>query len=332
MLKRKKSAEGRPIALILGAGASRGVSYALSRPILSPLDGDFFELLQRLRPSERDADAINKLIAHALKEPVERFWDSMERMFYTLHLRAEIHQMLFEEPSEYGSPKQVLGRFARAIQALLRTAHGKKTCSHHVQLFRNLKWLDAIVTFNYDLVPERALRALHSKTKFGEWLYGFGSRPRDSREVPDLYKLHGSVNWEPDFKRGYVWARQNSWKDFDSQPGYRAHGPAFPILLPHWDKKVEKKPWRTIWQLAAEHLRQTSSLIIWGYSLPLTDLKAQALVKICLTPADSILKNVCVIDPNRETRTRWRTLFLRQKFWQYEKIEDFLETPPDWWL
>lgn len=295
---------------------------------MSPLDGDFFELLQRLRPSEKDAEAKKKLIQYALDEPVERLWDSMERMFYTIHLRAEIHQKLFGEPSEYGSSEQVLDTFARAIQALLRAAHGKDTCAHHVEMFRKLESTDAVLTFNYDLVPERALRELHSHTRFGEWLYGFGEK---TENVPYLYKLHGSVNWEPDFRRGHVWATQTSWRDFDSQPGYRAHGPAFPILLPFWDKKIEKEPWRTIWQLAGLHLRNTSSLVIWGYSLPLTDLKAQALLRTCLSPKDSVLRNVSVVDPNKEIRLRWRSLFLKQRFWQYEKIEDFLRNPPDWW-
>ncbi|MEE8201009.1 MAG: hypothetical protein V3R29_07545, partial [Candidatus Acidoferrales bacterium] len=120
-------------------------------------------------------------------------------------------------------------------------------------------------------------------------------------------------------------------KDFDRQPGYLAHGPAVPILLPVWDKKVEKEPWRTIWQLAANCLRQAKSLIIWGYSLPLTDLKAQALFRVCLCAEDSVLENVCVIDPNGDTRARWRSSFLKQRFWPYEKIHDFLEKPPEWW-
>jgi hypothetical protein len=214
------------------------------------------------------------------------------------------------------------------MQAVLRSAHGKETCCHHVELFRNLKSPDAILTFNYDLVPERAMRALHSQTRFGEWLYGFG---RSSEKVAPLYKLHGSVNWEPDFRRGRVWAREKSWADFDSQPGYRARGPAFPILLPYWDKKIEQEPWRTIWQLAGHQLEDTSSLVIWGYSLPLTDLKAQALLRICTAPGHSKLANVCVIDPSKETRNRWRALFLKQRFWQYENIVQFLGAPPDWW-
>jgi hypothetical protein len=34
--------------LVLGAGASRAVSYAHQGEMLSPLDSDFFDLLQRL--------------------------------------------------------------------------------------------------------------------------------------------------------------------------------------------------------------------------------------------------------------------------------------------
>jgi hypothetical protein len=41
------------VTLVLGAGASRGVSYAHQGRIPSPLDGDFFDLLQRLElPAE----------------------------------------------------------------------------------------------------------------------------------------------------------------------------------------------------------------------------------------------------------------------------------------
>ena len=39
-----------PLSVILGAGASRSVHYRKGR-LPSPLDKDFFELLQRLRPS-----------------------------------------------------------------------------------------------------------------------------------------------------------------------------------------------------------------------------------------------------------------------------------------
>lgn len=118
---------------------------------------------------------------------------------------------------------------------------------------------------------------------------------------------------------------QKSWADFDKQPGYLAKGPDFPILLPYWDKKIEEAPWRDIWQKAASQLRKTTTLIIWGYSLPLTDLKARELLQLSLLSELSALKHVCVIDLSKDVRDRWRSTFLRQQFWQYETIEEFFE-------
>jgi hypothetical protein len=54
------------ITLVLGAGASRAVSYASKRRILSPLDCDFFELLQKIDPASKDEPAVTELIAWIL--------------------------------------------------------------------------------------------------------------------------------------------------------------------------------------------------------------------------------------------------------------------------
>jgi hypothetical protein len=65
-------------------------------------------------------------------------------------------------------------------------------------------------------------------------------------------------------------------------------------------------------------------VIIWGYSLPATDLKARELLRISLLRRDSNV-NVCVIDPSGESRDRWRGMFLRRRFWHCESIEQFFD-------
>jgi hypothetical protein len=47
-----------PRAVVLGAGASRSVSYAHEREQPSPLDSDFFDLLNRLEPHTEDIAAV----------------------------------------------------------------------------------------------------------------------------------------------------------------------------------------------------------------------------------------------------------------------------------
>jgi hypothetical protein len=101
--------------------------------------------------------------------------------------------------------------------------------------------------------------------------------------------------------------------------------------LPYWDKRIEKKPWKAIWLRAAQQLRRTRQLIVWGYSLPLTDLKARELLRLSFSPEVSVLTGVCVIDPNAEASQRWRRIFLNQRFWTYGSIQEFFKDPPDWY-
>ena len=316
--------------LLLGAGASRGVSYASKRSIPSLLDTDFFELLQRVEPREKDETAVSELIQWIIGagDPV---WSSLERAFYTLHMQARMSEVLFPHERTEATVERLLRCFTRSIDALLRAAHGTQTCDYHARLLGNLRSSDAVLTFNYDLVAERGLKQLPSIPEFGRWVYGFDRRPEGDSRAPILYKLHGSVNWTLREGNHNFEVRQRSWEDFDEEPGYRAHssGPLFAIMLPYWDKKVEEQPWSRIWKQAATHLYKTSRLIVWGYSLPQTDLKALELLKLSL--GRGCLEDLCVIDPSAEVRTRWRAMFHKHKFWPYAKIEEFFEHPPPWW-
>ena len=312
--------------LVLGARASRSVKYDSERPMMpSPLDSDFFELLQRIRPKKgsKDAAAVESLIRAVLNYTDEPLWNSMEKMFYTLHLRAVMRETLFPKSGGPSISEKLVSDFTRGVQALLRAAHMTNTSEHHVGLFQRLRPGDAIITFNYDLVPERALKQnLENTTEFGSWLYGFnGETDSVSEDLPRLYKLHGSVNWKAD-REARIIVKQKAWQDFDAKPGYT--GDPFSILLPFWDKKVEVSPWQAIWRKAAAHLRRTRGLIIWGYLLPLTDLKARELFRLSLR-SEAPLKSVCVIDPAPEVRNRWRAAFIKQEFRQYPNIDEFLE-------
>ncbi len=317
----------RRTTLLLGAGASRGVSYADKRSIQSPLDSDFFELLQKVEAKEKDEAAVSELIQWILAAD-NPIWNSMERTFYTLYLRARMQEVLFPAEPLEGSVERLLNCFTRAVDTLLRKAHGTQSCEHHVKLVERMKSSDTVVTFNYDLVVERTLKELPSMPSFGSWIYGFASKPDNAEKVPALYKLHGSVNWIYKDGSGTFKVRQEKWSDFDDEPGYRSHS-GFAIMLPYWDKKIEEQPWSDIWARAAARLHKSSRLIVWGYSLPLTDLKALELMKLSL--GRGCLEDVCVIDPSGEIRTRWRAMFPRQRFWPYENVEEFLVNPPTWW-
>jgi len=332
-------------AIVLGAGASRGVSYAppgqASRrsgsplkkppPIPSPLDRDFFDLLQRIKPGDHDGPAMRTVIKEVQLLPFEH-WQSMERAFYTLQLRAYLGEKL--RGTATGVDEKIIKDFARCVQVLLRDAHAMRTCLNHKALFGPLHGDDTIISFNYDLVPERAIKSVAKRRKvpFGTWMYGLGS-DGSKHDLPLMLKLHGSSNWRMSKARDSnpISVRTKSWDDLDESPGYRGHrgvGTHFPIFLPFWDKRIEEEPWLSLWQTAFRRLRSAESLLVWGYSLPLTDLKSRILFEIGM--GDRAI-NLCVVDPDPESRRRWRELLPKADFIQYDRIEEFLNSPPMWW-
>src|SRR5208337_3392097 len=202
------------VTVILGAGASRDVSYAgggegcvggdLGPKMPSPLDSDFFDLLQQLEAQMKDGaakEAMKRIVERVLSWRGDPLWKSMEKMFYSLHVSAVLEQKLFG-PKLPDPARKLANDFLLSIRALLNEAHGTRVCNNHHMLLQNLFLAnDAIITFNYDFVAERML-AGHPGTKhlpgrpFGDWFYGLSDRPENApNEAPTLYKLHGSLNW-----------------------------------------------------------------------------------------------------------------------------------------
>jgi hypothetical protein len=329
-IRKQKNSDDLATAAVLGAGASRSVSYANEREQPSPLDSDFFDLLKRLEPRSDDAGAVQFVRAQIETLPLD-YRRSMERSFYTLQLRAYMAEKLKASQNSGPSDDEVVANFARCIQALLRSAHGKEFCKNHNAFLSPLGRDDTVISFNYDLVIERAISKIASTrgANFGEWVYGLKNKPVDY-DLPTILKLHGSSNWRLPVEKK-IQVLTTDWGDFDDSPGYRGHkgtGTIFPIFLPFWDKRIERSPWRQLWSDCLARLERVGTLLVWGYSLPQTDIKAQQLFTLGLGGRRFRL---CVIDPANATRARWREMFPQALYWEYNNIHDFLKHAPSWW-
>jgi hypothetical protein len=317
----------RNTVVVLGAGASRSVSYARQGGNLSPLDSDFFDLLRRLQHLESNQEQARQWILEALPSIAEGQRRSLERAFYTLHLRALMAAKLKVHVGY--SIEDVVLRFVTSIDATLRAAHGTKTCDNHVAMFNALARSDAILTFNYDLVAERALRSSVGQPQdvFDPKIYGFASD--GNYGGPVLLKLHGSSNWILDKSEFQV--RTKTWSAFDDSPNYRAalggNGTKFAVFLPFWEKRVEAKPWLLLWKRAFSALKHVDRLIVWGYSLPPTDVRTELLFELGVGKRSI---DLCLIDPSEQTRARWRALIPAARLWQYGHILEYLTDGPEW--
>lgn len=316
--------------VVLGAGASRSVSYAHLGRSLSPLDTDFVDLLDRLDGLATNQETARRWVLQHIGQLPDSYRHSLEKSFYSLHLRALMAKHLAIDGE---SPEStVVKNFVTSIDATLRAAHGKSICERHSKMLGALDHGDAIVSFNYDLVAERALldsRADSASGEFGPWVYGLEAAP-ETYALPVLLKLHGSSNWR--LTKDAFDVRTQSWSEFYESPGYRAAiGGAkisFAVFLPFWEKRVEQQPWLTLWTRASNALKNAKRVVVWGYSLPQTDVRTEQLFSLCLGRARVEL---CVIDPSPTTKARWRAVVHKAKFWSYSGIDDFLKEPPTWW-
>ncbi len=177
----------------------------------------------------------------------------------------------------------------------------------HIQFWRILVdrfTLVSVVTTNYDLLIERALRHRPMKRGFGPGCYYGGlaqpqmlkgaalpfsvKKPERFVElhgaVP-VYKLHGSLNWSN--KPGGL----ELFQDF--RPAFRHGGDA--AIVPPMPQKKTPAWLKSIWHEAEGQLRSATYWIVCGYSLPAYD---HAIFDIIERAAAGALEHIIILDPS----------------------------------
>jgi hypothetical protein len=161
---------------------------------------------------------------------------------------------------------------------------------------------DTIITFNYDLLVEKAMDSLAIPVVYGglhgAFLGNFNStryRPDEPEMIgiPDplpedhvrLIKLHGSINWM--FNPEYAAAASSpasQYKivildDYQATWKYQQHSPKsspIPHLVlapPTWNKDLRdlNAPLSNVWDSAVRAIETATRIIVVGYSMPQTD-------------------------------------------------------------
>ncbi len=131
---------------------------------------------------------------------------------------------------------------------------------------------NAVISFNYDLVLDCALRELGV-----EPFYGLSGESEDGTHpsVPVL-KLHGSLNWAICQKCSSVAvvpaeATLGPAKII-SKACPKCSSPYQPLLVPpSWDKTGYREVMQPVWKRAVEELNNASRICVIGYSMPETD-------------------------------------------------------------
>ena len=194
-------------------------------------------------------------------------WDNLETAYGAAVFRQAVFGLGYRVATRvprftpsYSGPNigEVVEGFERAIACLYGEAvleEQERWVDYHSDFFRHLlrEYHVGIVTTNYDLVVETALRRIDRASTYSVSRSGCGLE-----DCTAILKLHGSVNWP--------WTRESDPPnvDTDAEPVKRAW-----LVPPTWKK--DRLP-AAIWRAAVDLMGRAEKVLIVGHSFPATDV------------------------------------------------------------
>lgn len=163
--------------------------------------------------------------------------------------------------------------------------------------------MDSVITFNYDLVLDDALRRIGFTPEY--------HLPKDLFSMPDsaanrrpvcVLKLHGSTNWAVCTKchRSIFVLDEKVTRDPSSlrdRGCSKCHRRGYqPLLIPpSWDKREYREITQTVWNKAVHELATATRICIIGYSMPETDAFFRYLLALALAENHGLFR-LTVVD------------------------------------
>lgn len=269
----------RKTLIVLGAGASRGSSYATDpTDVLPPLDLDFFQQLSRMptsTESNRLLDFIRREYGHEVGLSMEQFFSEAD---YTHRFHSDLNVDVGPNVRRY---QRALEDFFVVLPAMLNlTTH--LPCGFHSIIAGLSHTQDCFLSFNYDCLIDSALRdsAMNrwdpEKQGYGFSISSGASSWRNhtvGRPVSKsirLLKMHGSMNWSK--------TTAGNVRLVTDVATVRSLSES--IIPPTWFKDLTTFPYAEVWRAARREIRSSRILVVIGYSVPQTDLFSKSLFKV----------------------------------------------------
>ncbi len=292
----------REVAIIVGAGASRGAHFVTPATVCRPpLDTDFFSLL-------RTSGLGNDPDARRLLEFVEREFGSLQVGMETFYSQAALYDRFIRDIPTGGRGRRRqyqwnLTYFRRLIPKLFATSLEGFECRFHEQIAQAAQPGDTFISFNYDCLLDRAVmkqggRRWDASTGYGfdaatgadEWHDHTGTGRYPVNPIRIL-KPHGSLNWTLGASGDVGLLRHE----------YEPRGEDELVIVPPlWQKSFDDEPYQTVWREMRKTLSSVKALFLIGYSLTETDVYTQATLRMDVGPLDFL----CVANPDPVARTR----------------------------
>ena len=189
---------------------------------------------------------------------------------------------------------------------------------------------DEIISFNYDLIVEKALFDMgiwKPRDGYGIEFTDFPTvvSSHDIESRLQIRKLHGSLNWNSNFSLRFFYD-----DNIPIFPGYLQDPPYKPRyqgkhlgvwMLPSFIKQFTDSRLIGVWQKAFAAVRRSDEIVIIGYSLPKEDSAASLL----FGTSGMSEKRITIVDPNAdELLGRYRSITSSCKIERHRSLEDFV--------
>ncbi len=344
---------------ILGAGFSKAVS---NLPVMRDLTKTFWDIrsreallgrCNRVRWGDRIQDYLRHLETEFFEKPCIdtengetytecNFQENLEALvsFIDLNASGEIKATVTDKNGRASSYSKSslfwnltdLDELRTCIETYIYLALIRPEIKRGVldRFLRKFESDDEVITFNYDLIVEKALFEL------GIW------KPRDGYgivfdDLPiivkshviesrvKIHKLHGSLNWNSDFSLRFFYDDNEPifpgyLRDGSNRHQYQGkHSGNW--MLPSFIKQFTVPELIGCWDRAFRAMKDADEIVIIGYSLPKEDSAA------CLLLGTTALseKRLTLVDPNADKlHCKFRMITSNKHIEKFYGIEDFV--------
>lgn len=144
---------------------------------------------------------------------------------------------------------------------------------------------NSIITFNYDLLVEEALKNLSV-----DYTYKLDKNNTENPNAIELLKLHGSINWGLN-KGASSYSLSNSYEELREKN-------QIPQLVPPTWRKIFTGQLRQIWDSSLVSLEKATRVFVIGFSIPPTDNHFKYLMAAGLKNNIS-LREIVFVNPDK---------------------------------
>lgn len=161
---------------------------------------------------------------------------------------------------------------------------------------------DIVITFNYDLILEKALRTFGINPDYCIRNAKYAASMKPTANTIKLIKLHGSINWAlSDTGKTNIQIVNKPMELIEDEDKY-------PVLLPPtWNKGSFINTLSSLWTQAIEAIKKATRVIVIGYSMPTTDLYFKYFISAGLRQNHS-LRSFVIINPT-DISSQYRSFF-----------------------